>query len=67
MNELTPDQLDALREYASANGRTWKSKLHDEWMNATSIGAVYALRNTHGPSWLVRFSLKKALAEASSC
>lgn len=55
----TQDQLNALKEYAAANGRTWKSKLHHEWMNATASWPLMQIRNQFGPSWLVRFDLRK--------
>jgi hypothetical protein len=58
---LTLEQLEALIRYADEHGRTWKSQLNHEWMNGTCSGEVYRLRNTHGPSWLVSFSLRKAV------
>lgn len=62
-NTLTISQLDALQRYAAVNGRTWKSQLLADWTNGHSRGELQVLRNTLGPSWLVRFSLRKALAD----
>lgn len=70
---LTTEQLEALRLFAAANGRLWKSKLNALWMNGRYSQAVLGkanpallqqVRNTCGPSWLVRFSLKAAAAAA---
>lgn len=61
--ELTPEQLAVLQEYASQNGRTWKSKLWNEWMNATASWPLMQIRNQFGPSWLVRFRLPKNTPE----
>jgi hypothetical protein len=58
--KLTTEQLDAIKEYAAIYGRTWKQSLRDDWMAARCIGAVHALRNSHGPSWLNSFKLTEA-------
>ena len=61
MSALQPnaDQLAALRAFAAANGRTWKSKLLHSWEVGDAHGEWTAplrqVRNTFGPSWLVRF------------
>jgi len=60
LRELTTDELNALRKYASIHGRNWKSALRDQWERASAIGPLHALRNSHGPTWLVRFRLPKA-------
>lgn len=59
---ITPAQTAALIWFAEKHGRTWKSKLRDMWTHGAHIGVsadaeaeVYALRNTHGPSWLVNY------------
>jgi hypothetical protein len=54
---LTSTQLQALRAFASANGRSWKQELRSQWMAASAIPVLHALRNTHGPSWLAGFRL----------
>jgi hypothetical protein len=66
--QLTAEQLTALQTYASEHGRNWKSALHDSWMTGNYDGSVDAgplqqIRNTFGPTWLVRFNLKKAAAD----
>ena len=74
MPRNTPNskQLEALRLFASANGRNWKSELNTLWMNGAYSNAVLGgaypahlqqVRNQFGPSWLVRFSLRNALIE----
>ena len=57
INGLTAEEFQAVLEYAEEHGRTWKSQLRDEWMRAATIGPLQRLRNTHGPSWLMRFEL----------
>jgi len=61
----TPDQLEALRRYSKAHGRTWKSKLNHAWITGqydpSDFGStLQCIRNQFGPSWLVRFSFKEA-------
>jgi len=64
----TAEQIEALKKFAAANGRTWKQVLRDAWMkggynalNGEYIdGPLQQLRNQFGPSWLVKFSLDKA-------
>jgi hypothetical protein len=61
---LTSDQLAALRTFAKANGRTWKSSLNTAWStgryndyNGTEeYGLLQQVRNAFGPSWLHKFS-----------
>ena len=57
--ELTPEQLTAIQKYAIHLGRCWKSHLHNSWMNGIydcdDAGILQQIRNTFGPSWLVRF------------
>ena len=59
---LTREQLGAVRRYAERHGRRWKERLRDVWMRADPRTddeyIVYALRNTHGPSWLRRYQLR---------
>ena len=62
MATLTLAQLDALQRFAAYNGRTWKSQLLTDWTNGHARGELQTLRNTLGPTWLLRFSLRKALA-----
>ncbi len=67
---LTKEQLTALRAYAASHGRTWKSQLNHMWMTGQydaddNSSALQQIRNTFGPSWLVRFRLSppKSLGE----
>jgi len=61
---LNADQLAALRTFADANGRDWKFKLNHAWMSGryreyrgtNEYGLLQQVRNTFGPSWLVKFS-----------
>ena len=57
---LTKFELYALEAYAARHGRRWKRHLLADWMYARRRieGELQALRNSHGPSWLVRFSFK---------
>jgi hypothetical protein len=59
MHKPTAEQIQALVEYAKANGRTWKSKLNDAWYHASEAGILQQIRNEFGPSWLMRFKLPK--------
>lgn len=56
LRPLTRAEHNAIRAYAMENGRYWKANLRDDWMNARTTGVMQALRNSHGPSWLVSFS-----------
>lgn len=62
-NKLTTDQLNALRTFANANGRTWKANLRQAWMTGRyddyagveRSDLLQQIRNQFGPSWLVKF------------
>lgn len=56
-----PTQADheVIRAYAREHGRYWRASLRDDWMNARTTGVMQALRNSHGPSWLVSYSLTR--------
>jgi hypothetical protein len=64
-NKPTAEQIQALRTFAAANGRTWKSKLNEAWMSGRyndysgteRSDLLQQVRNNLGPSWLVRFIL----------
>ena len=70
-NKPTPEQMQAIFTFANANGRDWKSDLRHCWeagcyssYNGTKrCDLLQQIRNSFGPSWLVNFSLKKAVAE----
>jgi len=57
---LTTEETSALTRYAAAHGRTWKASLQHDWMTAALTGPIHALRNSHGPSWLVAYKLPAA-------
>ncbi|TKA94516.1 hypothetical protein FAZ78_21885 [Cereibacter changlensis] len=54
---LTPDQITALADYARQHGRSWKSRLAQEWQAASAPTDLHRLRNTHGPAWLATLRL----------
>jgi hypothetical protein len=56
---LTAEQLQALRSFADYAGRNWKSEVRHAWETASMPGIIHALRNSHGPTWLVRFRFPK--------
>ncbi len=61
LRSLTESEHAAMSAYALENGRYWKAKLRHDWMNARTTGILQQLRNSHGPSWLVSYSLRKRL------
>jgi hypothetical protein len=63
--ELTADQLVAVTTYAAEHGRNWKSALREAWMTGIyddfqGSNFLQQIRNTFGPTWLIRFRLPKA-------
>ncbi|NPD70275.1 hypothetical protein HN018_24255 (plasmid) [Lichenicola cladoniae] len=52
-------QVEYLQAYADQHGREWKQKLWLEWTNATADPVLSLLRNSHGPSWLLRYNLRR--------
>lgn len=58
---LSRPQLFALERYAKEHGRRWKSQLNHDWMTGRTTGTLQQVRNAFGPSWLVRFNLKRTL------
>jgi hypothetical protein len=67
----TEEQIEALKKFANANGRTWKSKLRQAWMSgiycdyrATDrVDLLLQIRNSFGPTWLDRFTLPKTTVQ----
>lgn len=66
----TKEQIEALKTFAAINGRTWKSKLRQAWYDGSygdygieqygdTAALLQQVRNTFGPSWLVRFVIAK--------
>ncbi len=56
---LTLEQYNLIKEFRAKHGRTWKSAMREEWFKASLSGPLHALRNSHGPSWLVLFNFNK--------
>jgi hypothetical protein len=52
---ITPEQHEALHAFAQQHGRTWKRHLCRLWEKASAPRLLHALRNTHGPRWLMRY------------
>lgn len=54
---LKPEERGALNAYARTHGRTWKSKLRAEWMNASAEQILHNLRNhsCFGPAGLEKY------------
>ncbi len=70
-NKPTAEQIQALVTFANANGRTWKSNLRHCWeagcydlhSGTERMDLLQQIRNSFGPSWLVRFRLPSAKPE----
>ena len=65
------EQVEALKAWAGIYGRNWKSALNTAWMNGNYNGfadshLLQQVRNTFGPSWLVRFVLARGVAAVVS-
>lgn len=57
---LSSEQAQALAEWAAIYGRTWKQALRHAWETGDyegfeQLNYLQQIRNTFGPSWLVRF------------
>jgi hypothetical protein len=77
MNKPQPsaEQLAALTLFAAANGRYWKAVLREVWingnyastdLNGADSAALQQLRNTLGPSWLVKFKLPASASSSAT-
>jgi len=60
----TPEQLEALKAYATLHGRKWKHKLNLAWVYCDYEGfadshLLQQIRNQFGPTWLTHFRLPK--------
>jgi hypothetical protein len=63
------EQLEALKAWAALYGRNWKSSLRDAWMTGDygsfeQSNYLQQIRNTFGPSWLIRFRLLEPSGKA---
>lgn len=55
LDELTPEQREALLEFIIAQGqRPWKAKILNDWLQGRDSGNVQFLREDYGPQWLNR-------------
>lgn len=62
MIDIDPETRAALERFAHDHGTEWKTTLNLAWMRGQSLDAypgLYALRNSHGPSWLETVSIPK--------
>ena len=69
------EQLQALKDFAAANGRYWKQNLRHCW--ETGLYSHYKgtdrqdllqqVRNSFGPTWLMRFSLTSRGTDFDPC
>lgn len=63
LRDLTPNELEALQEFAAAHGRGWKELLLCKyWYNArvwNGRNELHNIRNEFGPRWLANFKLPK--------
>ena len=60
-------QLQALKTFAAENGRSWKAALREAWLTGnypagSDSASLQQVRNTFGPSWLVKFSIQETEA-----
>lgn len=64
LRALTLEEHKAIREFGNTYGRIWKQAVRDLWERAIATTdtetLVYALRNSHGPRWLIRFKMAEA-------
>lgn len=63
---MNSEQSQAIQSFAISNGRNWKSALRQCWMTGIypadcNAPALQQIRNTFGPSWLVKFKLPPIL------
>jgi hypothetical protein len=60
--EPTPEQLEALRQFADRVGHGWKATLNEFWWTGTDANLpdghlLRQVRNQGGPRWLAKFKL----------
>jgi hypothetical protein len=63
LDDLTPEQREALLAYAKRNGRHWKVELALAWASGRDerepeASLLRQIRNSHGPSWLHAITLR---------
>jgi hypothetical protein len=52
---LTPDEYQALRDYAAKNGRMWRSHLQVYWQSGRATPDLQSIRNKTSSAWLAKF------------
>lgn len=57
MNNLTPEQRNAVIEFAKQHGANWKEKLAEGWERSAYPGLLQEVRNDLGPEWLAEMTL----------
>ena len=67
LRELTVEEAKAFVFMNQAEGRNWKVEIRRQWEQGfwdrnMPYSILYALRNSHGPSWLAWYTLDKAYA-----
>ena len=60
--KLTPEQLEALRDYASLNWRCWKRELERNWKQGdyssnVDVRTLNQIRDQFGVEWLREYRL----------
>ncbi len=57
LEELTPNQRQALLEFVQEQGRqgrSWKIQLLNDWLQERESGSIQFIREQYGPQWLDR-------------
>lgn len=54
LDDLNPDQREALLQFKERHGRYWKQELNNQWMRAAAGPLLQQVRNNFGPSWLAK-------------
>ena len=52
---ISDKQRVLLEEYAHSHGTEWHRELLLDWQHCATPGPLHALRNTHGPLWLITY------------
>lgn len=54
LDELTPEQRQALLDFRARFGSRWKYHLVNAWLTGTDTPPLRQIRNQYGPNWLRR-------------
>jgi hypothetical protein len=61
LKKLTPDQLQAIRDYAVKYGQSWRRVLERDWIrgdydvSAAEAVLLQQIRDQFGPAWLAQY------------